>query len=417
MPIFSNLLGSFLPRKHVVHTSDVRDTVTIPSSSSTFGSLGFFGGGGKLGGSSEKATENASLISSSALSASTASVPVSSNASNSVSSSSLSSSSSSSKDAVNNSDPWGISSSSSSVASTTPIQYESYSREFQSITMQDNFDGFRLEAAKNVNKYLQTCHTLFLGTRLRDEGYIYQFGPTFALDDGSLLLMARYSLDQTVNARFLKKLSKNFEFRLNANSSLTEEQRNMYELSFDNTGSDWASSLKFAWQGTWIVNGSFSQMIHPKLHLGGELTWIGANGASIGAIGARYTQGKNIISCQLSRQPDFKSPTGLTKETHSGKVQYVRKITDRLSAATELEYTHPDMESSMKIGWEYAFRHARIQGLIDTCGRVSLSAQDASGFGVSGVIDYWKNDYKFGFMMHVVPPPEGQNPALNAPLY
>lgn len=68
------------------------------------------------------------------------------------------------------------------------------------------------------------------------------------------------------------------------------------------------------------------------------------------------------------------------------------------------------------------FRQARVQGLFDTAGKVSLMAQDASGiyysvfwahehkfvlvgFGVSGTVDYWKGDYRFGFMMQVVPPP------------
>ena len=32
---------------------------------------------------------------------------------------------------------------------------------------------------------------------------------------------------------------------------------------------------------------------------------------------------------------------------------------------------------------------------------------DFMGFGLSGQIDYARGDYKFGFMMHVVPQPEG----------
>jgi len=181
----------------------------------------------------------------------------------------------------------------------------------------------------------------------------------------------------------------------------------MYELSLDYGAKDWASSVKCAWQGAWILNGAFSQVISPSLQMGGELTWVAANGASIAAVGARYAKGNNVMSCQLSRQPDFKSPVGLTTSHHAAKVQYVRKVNDRLSLATEYEVFPSDWHSGMRMGYEYLFRQARVQGLVDTSGRVSVVAQDFSGFGVSGVIDYWRGDYKFGFMMHVIPQPEG----------
>jgi mitochondrial import receptor subunit TOM40 len=60
----------------------------------------------------------------------------------------------------------------------------------------------------------------------------------------------------------------------------------------------------------------------------------------------------------------------------------------------------------MRLVSEYAFRHARVQGMIDTSGKVSAFVSDFMGFGLSGSIDYMKNDYKFGFMMHVVPQPD-----------
>lgn len=300
-----------------------------------------------------------------------------------------------------------------SPSSSAPIQFESLSREYQNITMQDSFDGFRLEAGKAVNKFLQTSHSLFLGTQLKEGGCMYQFGPTFGVDDGSLLLMARAGLDGCVNARLVNRIGKGVEVKCNMNSSMSDETRNMYEMALDTTGRDWASSLKTAWQGTWILNGAFSQVLTPRLQMGGELTWIASNGASIGALGGRYVFGKNIMTGSVSRQADFQNC--LTNNTHTCKLQFVRNVTDRLAMATELEYHHPSVESSLKLGWEYAFRHARVQGLVDTGGKVSVCAQDFSGFGISGTIDYLRNDYKFGFMMHVMPSPEGNSPGSPTP--
>lgn len=303
--------------------------------------------------------------------------------------------------------------------SLTPVQFEQYGREYLQMTGQDAFDGFRLEAGKSVNRQLQASHSLFLGTSMRQEGCLYQFGPTFGLDDGSLFLMARYGNDGAMTARGVKKLGNSMEARVSGSSSLDTPQRNMLELALDYAASDWASSVKAAWQGTWILNSTFSQVVAPDLHLGGDMTWIAANGATIGSVGLRYALGNHIFAGILTRQPNFKSRAGLTSSCHSGKLQYFHKVSNRLSLGSELEITRetPNTESALRFGYEYMFRQARVQGMFDTAGKVSLMAQDASGFGVSGTIDYWKGDYRFGFMMQVVPPPpdgaqQGMGPAI-----
>lgn len=98
---------------------------------------------------------------------------------------------------------------------------------------------------------------------MREPGYIYQFGPTFALEDGRMFLMGRYGNDGTMTARSvqshsldvlfwvraLKKFGTQTEARISASSSLDVEQRNMLEVSLDRTSVDWAASIKTAWQG------------------------------------------------------------------------------------------------------------------------------------------------------------------------
>ncbi|EPT24696.1 eukaryotic porin, putative [Toxoplasma gondii ME49] len=300
-----------------------------------------------------------------------------------------------------------------------PVPYEQFSREWMAVAGQDNFDGFRLEATKQVNKVLTANHTFMLGTQSKEGGCSYSFGPTLVIGEPdeaaqqegqmpNFFGMARMNSDGFLQARFIKAISKTFDIKFNSNSSISEDakDKSMYEVSFDKMGSDWAANLKLAWQGTWILNGLFSQVITPKLQLGGELTWVAATGISMGSVGARYGFNENnTVTCQIGVGPDFSSPMGFANDVYSTKAQYVRKVTDRLSMGTELEFTHPDMSSAMRVGWQYLFRQARVQGLVDTAGRVSMFAQDYNGFGLSGMIDYWHGDYKFGFQMNVVPPP------------
>jgi len=288
------------------------------------------------------------------------------------------------------------------------LQYERFSKEWQEMTMQDNFDGFRLEAGKQVAQNLQASHSLFLGTTLRETGHIYQFGPTFHDPLLGLTLVGRMGFDGGVNARAAQKIGESAEIKLNANSHLKKPDQTMYELSADYAAKDWSACLKTAWQMTWIVNGMFSQQISKNLHLGGEMTWVAANGATIGAVGARYVRGNDIWTGTLSRQPDMKQGPATFGQCHTGKIQYMRRVSDRLSLGGEYEYTPSNKESGCRLGYEYTFKMGRVQGQLDTAGRVSCFVQDFMGFGMSGLIDYVRSDYKFGFMMHIMPPPEGQ---------
>lgn len=103
---------------------------------------------------------------------------------------------------------------------------------------------------------------------------------------GCLLYLSRFSVYLT---RYLKKrkslfllhlrsamrkIGNSVEVRVQASSSLESEQRNIVETALDYSGSDWAGSLKAAWQGTWVLNSAFSQVVTPKLQMGGELTYI-----------------------------------------------------------------------------------------------------------------------------------------------
>ncbi|CAJ1445296.1 unnamed protein product, partial [Effrenium voratum] len=101
---------------------------------------------------------------------------------------------------------------------------------------------------------------------------------------------------------------------------------------------------------------------------------------------------------------------GAPNQLHELRMQFVRKVTERLSLGTEFKFSYPDKESGLSLGYEYLFRNARIQGLLDTDGKVSCSVHDMTGFGFSGMIDYARGDYKFGMVMHVLPQPEPGQP-------
>ncbi|SBT39076.1 mitochondrial import receptor subunit TOM40, putative [Plasmodium ovale wallikeri] len=264
------------------------------------------------------------------------------------------------------------------------LLFENLNKEYKFITTQDNFDGFRFEVDKNVNKYLQSTHTLFLGTTLRDVGYLYQFGANFTNSDNSLLMISRVNIDGSVNGRFCKKINNFIDCKVNFNTYAKSDTRNMYEMSVEVNKPVYTYNFKTVWQGAWIFNASYTQLLTKYLQAGVDLTYIASNCASIGSFGIRYNHKNNVLTMQVIRQPNFKSPEFMLNQTHLYKIQYAKKISDRLSLGTELELTPLTKESAMRLGWDYSFRHAKVQGSIDTSGKISVFTQDYSGFGVSG---------------------------------
>lgn len=289
-----------------------------------------------------------------------------------------------------------------------PTQFDMFSQEWQQLSGQDNFDGFRIEAATQVTKQMQAAHTLFLGTQLRECGYIYQFGPAYQSEDGKTVLVARGGLDGGVNGRAIRKFGEGFELKASSNSHLKDPQRNMHEgsIEYGSTAGGWTCGAKAAWQDALLLGGSFTQRVLPSLQLGGDLTLVTLNGMTIGQVGARYAEGKDVVTANITRSPDPKSPTG--ENQHECRMTYLRKVTERLSLGSEYKFSYPDRDSGMSMAYEYSFRNSRVQGNVDTDGKVSCCVQDFMGFGFSGMVDYFRGDYKFGVLMHVLPPQEGQ---------
>ncbi|CAK9048693.1 unnamed protein product [Durusdinium trenchii] len=150
------------------------------------------------------------------------------------------------------------------------VQFEMMQREWQNISMQDNWDGFRIEAQNKVTETLQATHSIFLGTRLRECGYLYHFGSVFQSPDQRTVLLARAGLDGGVNGRIIQKLGSCWEVKASSNSDLKDVGRNMHESSLEYTGPERALCGKLAWQGAWVGGGSFVQKILPQLQMGGR---------------------------------------------------------------------------------------------------------------------------------------------------
>jgi len=296
----------------------------------------------------------------------------------------------------------------------SPVLFENFNSEYMQMSSQDIFDGLRLDMSRPLpwHPSWQLSHSLLLGSSMRESGRLFQSGPTYV--DDKTVVAARVGSDGMLSGRLSRKLFGGVDMKCQLGVNMTDTDRSSLECGVDVVRRDWTTAVKTMWQGAWILNGSFSQVLTPKLQLGGDLLWVKTSGASIGTVGGRYSPdaGSNIFTGQITRQPDFKSGLGNLRNMHSLRMQHYRKVSDRLSLASEFEFSHPDNESSLKFGYEYTFRQARVSGFVDSGGRVTAVAQDYSGMGASGMVDHLQGIYKFGFFFNsATPPPETTPPA------
>jgi len=300
-------------------------------------------------------------------------------------------------------------------AAEVPLQFENLNKEWMQISQLDNWDGFRIEAGNaSFMRNLLINWTLFMGKQPQQPGeppYLFLMGPTYTSEDQRTVALARVNLDKIIQGKLIQKIGDNLDVKGSTQLNLSDPiNKSMYDASLEYSGRDWTAMGKLTWQSTIIANGAFTQQITPSLQMGGDLMYVAFNRMTIGQLGLRYALGKNIFTSQVIRQPQQSPQGGIAGNFHEFKMQYVRRVSDRLSLATDLSYSPSDQQSAMSLGYEYTFRNARIQGSIDSAGKVKCWAQDVMGFGVSGTIDYVAEDYKFGFMMHIAPQPEQGQP-------
>ena len=143
-------------------------------------------------------------------------------------------------------------------------------------------DGFRMEVADQVNRWLQAPHTLFLGTQMREFQYVYQFGLAFQNEDQRTVWLERVwmALSTAGSSRRLPLLlrSKHLQIR-----DLKDAVRNMHhvvQVPRPETGQgharDQAEKKKKGFAGDWAwVRSSRTSFLRrcDELDYGAEDVW------------------------------------------------------------------------------------------------------------------------------------------------
>mmetsp|Transcript_47072 Transcript_47072/g.106611 ORF Transcript_47072/g.106611 Transcript_47072/m.106611 type:complete len:240 (-) Transcript_47072:117-836(-) len=237
-------------------------------------------------------------------------------------------------------------------------------------------------------------------------------------------------LDGSRMVRCVSKIGQASELMFVFNSERGSRGPPMTVVEFEGTatGSDWTASVKPGYQPSVpTLEASVSQMVTPGFHVGAKLLGLlppsnpGMMPPPWGSatIMSRYTNGDHTVNVSYERGSDQEN---MKPVKHSLKATYHHKATSvqnrpRLNLATEFEVSQTQgipasqggVSSSLRMGCEWFFFQARVQGLLDSTGKVKSTIQ-SNLYGFSAEADLWNGDYKFGFMLQVMPqePPPQQ---------
>lgn len=253
------------------------------------------------------------------------------------------------------------------------------------------FDGCKFEYRKPAfSEQLVLSHTLAMGQTMgpgvdEDGPDHYQYGATYVSASQRSALIGKLGSDGALRANIINSWTDMLTTKLNARvSSLPGES--VVNADAEIKGSDYSAVAR-------LINldalfGSYHQKLNPELALGGSLMYVRPQMRSILTLGARYATSSYVATVK-----------GNTEKTYTAS--FMRKVTDSISMATELEYSLRSRESAMKVAYEYTGRTARVRGELASGGTVGCMIEKMIMGGLnlqlSGAIDHKKkSSYKFG---------------------
>lgn len=277
-----------------------------------------------------------------------------------------------------------------------PIAYDEIQREAFISLKPELFEGLRFDFTRPLSPKFSLSHSVFMGSLevpsqtteiFKVPAAHYEFGANFL--DSRCMLIGRILTDGRMSARVKYDFTDNFTMKVNA--QLTNEPHfSQGMFNFDYKGKDFRTQVQMGNNAFYGVN--YIQSVAPHMVLGGEVFWLGHQRKSGVGFAARYNTEKMVATCQLAS-------TGLVSMT------YVRRISEKVTLASDFLYNHATREATSTLGYDYLLRQCRLRGRIDSNGCVAAYLEERLNLGVNFVlsaeIDHWKKDYKFGFGMTV----------------
>eukprot|EP00924_Labyrinthula_sp_SR-Ha-C_P001024 augustus_masked-scaffold_7-processed-gene-11.67-mRNA-1 protein AED:0.10 eAED:0.11 QI:0/-1/0/1/-1/1/1/0/365 len=287
------------------------------------------------------------------------------------------------------------------LSANNPGPFDKSDQDAQRILKPDIYDGARLEQNKPLGQNFSVSHSLWLGSALLPPpGNNYNFGTTLVLNEGRTMLLGRVGNDLRVDAQWHQEIIQPQRLVSKVISSITaRSDQSVTHANIDYNGDDFNASLKLA-KGP-MVAASYFQKVSKNIALGGEGFHHTGQGMT-----HLFLRGK-WASEGITNTPFAKgSCLNLTVSTMGALgANFVRKVSDRVSLACEVEYSVDSGQSRANVGYEFMLRQSKISGVIGTDGIIQNQLQEAiaPGFQIvfNSILDHSKDTHRFGYGVQI----------------
>jgi len=265
---------------------------------------------------------------------------------------------------------------------SNPGPLERCDQEIQRVLRVDTFDGARFELQKMLGPHFAASHTIYMGSSAHEKGYLYNFSTTLVLNEA--LLIGRFDHMGRVDAQWHQTYSGSlgrWSHRIQAQLTPQESQG---VAEFERKGDESTGGFKV---GVGLLGLNYFHAVTPRLAIGGEASYIQRLNATHFTGRARYTDNNHTVVATASTYG-------------SVSAAFLRRVSNRVGLACELEVATGTLDSHMSFGAEFIMRQAKFHANITSKGVIQTTLQDIVANNVflllSATVDHRNNIYRFG---------------------
>jgi mitochondrial import receptor subunit TOM40 len=247
------------------------------------------------------------------------------------------------------------------------------------------------------------------------DGRTSSYGFTTQMNDEEGFCMARVDPERgTVDGRIHKTLLGGIAMAKLQVGLSNEGSSDQLLGEVDLGAQTWTANLKYGSMGGGNVFGcNYFQAVSPKLAMGGEGMYIGANGNMLSSYTAKYS------FCPATAEEDSDSnntaeyPSYLAATYNAGQgmlsLAYKQSITpSRVTMGTSLECSPITLESNLSIGAEFNLTRSKMNVCVDGSGRIQSVLETKLGrepgspaLSFAGELDHGKGVLRFGYGLNI----------------
>jgi len=256
------------------------------------------------------------------------------------------------------------------------------------------------------------------------DGKSASYGFTAQMNDEEGFMMARVDPERgTVDGRIHKALLGGLAMGKLQVGVSSEGQNDQLLGEVDLGAATWTANLKYGSMGGGNVLGcNYFQSVTPRLAMGGEGMYIGANGNMMSSYTAKYTfpnvndngeENDAIAAAAAAAGPAGEPPSYLAATYNAGQgmlsFAYKRAVTpSRVSLVSSIECSPMTLESQVSVGAEFNLTRSKMNLCVDGTGRIQSLLEAKLGrepgspaLNFAAELDHGKGVMKFGYGLNI----------------